>query len=121
MASIYSKAILTGGNFQDNTGNPLSCGYLVFTLAHDENVSLLGSSTGSQVVSGIQTTFYLDMNGSVVSNSGIWTNDNLTPAGSYYIVKAYNSSGLEVWVSPQIWTLTYSPTINIGTIQPVTP
>jgi hypothetical protein len=119
--TAFSKAVLTGGKFQDNAGNPLSLGYITFTLNHDENVSLLGAPSGSQVASGITTTFYLNVNGSLISNSGIWTNDVLQPPGSYYVVRAYNSSGLEVWTSPQIFTLIYTPTIDVGSLQPSLP
>lgn len=117
----YPKAVLTGGSFQDNAGNPLSLGYLTFTLNHDESMTLLGAVSGSQVVCGVVTKFYLDNNGSLVANTGIWTNDFLYPVGSYYTVRAYNSSGLEVWNAPQIFTFVYTPTINMGAIQPVIP
>ena len=110
------KAVLVGGRFQDNAGNPLSLGYLVFVLNNDSNATLLGAPTGIQIVSGVSTTFGLDMNGSMLKNTGIWTNDVLLPTGSYYIVRAYNSSGLEVWSEPQTITLSYSPIIDIGTI-----
>ena len=121
MALASKKAVLTGGNFQDSAGNPLSLGYLVFTLNHDENIGTLGAPSGSQVASGISVRFYLDANGSVTSNSGIWTNDLLLPVGSYYTVRAFNNSGLEVWSSPQIFTLVYTPTIDLGSLVPSLP
>ncbi len=119
--SQFSKAILTGGKFQDNAGNPLSSGYLIFTLNHDSNVSTLGGPSGVQVISGVSTKFYLNANGSLVSNSGVWTNDILLPTGSYYTVRAFNSSGIEVWSSPQIYTLVYAATIDVGSLIPNTP
>lgn len=119
--NTFTKSVLYGGKFQDSLGNPLANGYLTFTLNHDENVSLLGSASGSQVVSGIVTTLYLDGTGSLLANTGIWTNDLLYPQGSYYIVRAYNSSGLAVWNSPQIWVLHYAPAIDIGSIICQTP
>jgi hypothetical protein len=116
-----SKAILTGGKFQDSAGNPLSLGYLLFTLNHDGDATLLGAPTGSQVIAGVRVKFPLDMNGSVTSNSGIWTNDVLQPTGSFYTVTAFNSSGLEVWASPQIFMFTYAPNIDLGTQIPILP
>lgn len=115
------KAILIGGKFQDNAGNPLSFGWITLTLGHDENASFLGANSGSQVISGVTTKITLDINGNLTANTGIWTNDLLLPSGSYYTVRAYNSSGLQVWLSPQIWTLTYSATIDVGSIIPTTP
>jgi hypothetical protein len=117
----FTKAILNGGNFQDSAGNPLSSGYLVFTLNHDSNVSVLGAPHGSQVISGVSIKFYLDVNGSLAANKGLWTNDLLTPTGSYYTVRAFDRTGIEVWASPQIFTFVYSTTLDLGSIQPTTP
>ena len=122
MTSTYSKSILTGGGFQDNQGNPLSSGWLTFQLSHDGNVSTLGGPNGIQIAAGVITTFYLDVNGNLSSNTGLWTNDLLTPAGSYYTVRAYNSQGLEVWTSPQVFYIQpHAPSINLGTLTPNTP
>jgi hypothetical protein len=121
MTDIYQKTALTGGRFQDSQGNPLSLGYLVFKLSHDSNVAVFGSPTGEQVVAGRNTKMYLNMNGSLNSGYSIWANNILAPSGSFYGVRAFNSSGLEVWSSPQIFQLTYAPTLDIGSVQPVTP
>ncbi len=121
MSSSYNKAKLIGGAFQDSSGTPLSNGKVVWTLSHDSNVATLGGPTGSQIVAGIDTTAYLDMNGNVSGSFYLWTNDILTPTGSYYTVRAYNSSGLEIWSVPQIFTLKYAATIDIGTLEPTIP
>ena len=122
MASSYSKATLTGGGFSDASGNPLNNGYLLLTLSHDENISTLGSPTGIQIVAGIQVKIFLDGIGNIVANQSVWTNDVLTPSGSYYTVVAYNNSGLQVWANPQIlYIQPYEPTINFGTLTPQTP
>jgi len=121
MANSYQKARLINGAFQDSSGNPLSLGKLVWTLSHDSNVATLGGPTGSQVASGINSTAYLDMNGNIAGTFYLWTNDVLTPAGSYYTVRAYNSSGLEIWATPQTFTLVYATTIDVGTLQPQIP
>ncbi len=120
MASIFQKSILTGGAFQSLNGTALSLGYLVFTLSHDSNISVLGSPTGQQVVSGSSVKIFLDMNGNV-QNQSIWANSVLTPAGSFYLVRLFNSNGLAVWATPQNWTLPYQATINLGSISPSLP
>ena len=120
--SAFNKSILIGGGFQDNLGNPLSGGYLTFQLSHDGNATVLGAPNGVQVTAGVVTTIYLDQIGNLVKNTGIWSNDLLTPSGSYYLVKAYNAQGLLQWASPQqLYIQPYSSSINIGTLTPTTP
>ncbi len=119
--ALFNKANVTGGGFQDNQGNRLAGGYLTLTLSHDSNVYLLGSFTGSQVVAGQVTKLYLNNLGDLFPNQFVWTNDQLTPAGSFYTVRAYNSSGLQVWQAPQTWMLTYAPTIDVGYLSPNVP
>ena len=121
MTDIYQKTALTGGRFQDSRGLPLALGYLVFELSHDSNVSVFGSPTGEQVVAGRDTKMYLNMNGSLNPGYSIWANSILAPSGSFYKVRAFNSSGLEVWSSPQIFQFTYAPTLDLGAVQPGTP
>jgi hypothetical protein len=122
MPSSFQKAQIIGGAFQDPSGNPLSNGYLTFVLSHDSNVAVLGGPTGAQVVAGIQIKFLLDNVGNLVSGQFLWTNDALTPAGSYYRVTAFNSQGIQVWANPQNFFIQpYAATINIGTIQPNVP
>lgn len=122
MSSSFLKTNLVGGSFQDNQGNVLSNGWLTFQLSHDANVAVLGSPTGSQVTAGQITTMLLNQNGSLCPLQYIWTNDVLTPAGSYYLVTAYNSQGLQVWANKQIMYIQpYTASINIGTITPNTP
>jgi hypothetical protein len=118
MTNVYKKALLTGGQFQDASGNALSLGYLVFKLSSDSNVAVLGGPTGLQIVSGSTVKIFLDTNGNIQSGQSIWTNDILSPSGSFYQVRAFNSSGLEVWTAPQYFTLLYQPSINLGTYQP---
>jgi hypothetical protein len=122
MASAFSKANIIGGAFQAADGTPLSNGWLVLTLSHDSNVSTLGGPNGIQVASGLKVTLFLDTNGNLVPNQYIWTNDLLSPSGSYYTVIAYTFQGTVAWSFPQTFFIQpYSPTINIGTIQPNTP
>ena len=122
MTNAYSKSNITGGGFQNNQGVPLSGGYLTFQLSHDSNVSTLGGPTGIQVVAGQTTHMLLDSNGNLCPNQYLWTNDNLSPSGSYYKVIAYDSSGIRVWNTPQIMYIEpYATQINIGTLIPNTP
>jgi len=122
--ALYYQVTLTGGGFQDSFGRPLSLGYLEWKLSHDSNICLLGSSSGSQILAGIPIKIYLDQNGNALPGQQLWPNDQLTPAGSYYSVKAFNATGLEVWAVPQIFTLAgypYGQAVNLGTLQPVEP
>ena len=122
MPSSFQKAQIVGGGFQSADGSPLSNGYLIFRLSHDSNVAVLGGPTGSQVTAGIQIKIILDNIGNVVSGQFLWSNDLLTPSGSYYRVTAHNSQGIQVWAFPQNFFIEpYAPSINIGTIEPNVP
>jgi len=116
MASIFNKSVLVGGAFQDSLGSPISFGYLIFTLYSDSNVAVLGGPTGQQIVAGSSVKVFLDANGNVQNNQSIWANSVLNPSGSFYLVRLFNSNGLEVWSSQKSWTLFYQPTINLGTL-----
>jgi hypothetical protein len=116
MASIFNKSLLTGGSFQDSLGQSINFGYLIFKLYSDSSVSVLGGPTGQQIASGISVKIFLDANGNVQQNQSIWANSVLNPTGSFYLVRLFNSNGLEVWSTPQTWTLNYQPTINLGTL-----
>jgi len=118
--SIFQPSVLTGGAFQDSLGNPVSLGYLLFTLSSESTASVLGSPTGQQIASGTTVKMSLDTNGNIW-NSGsvqqkIWSNLVLNPSGTFYLVRLFNSSGLEVWKTPQTWTLPYQTTLDIGSI-----
>lgn len=110
---MASKTQIVNGSFEDNQGNTLNNGSLVFQLSQDASVN---SSPYRQVVGGIKTRVPLDNNGNVAGVVTIWTNDVLTPAGTYYIVTAYNNSGLKVWDAPQYWTLTSGSPIDLGSL-----
>lgn len=120
---VFAPITLFGGGFQDPSGKPLANGWLDWKLNHDSNISTLGGPTGTQVVAGITTRIYLDGNGNAIS-SPVWPNDQLTPSGSYYTVRAYDNTGIEVWAVPQQFVLQgYLPNqhVNIGTLQPTQP
>lgn len=111
---------LSGGAFQNIDGAPLSNGFLVFELSHDEQETT--TSPNGQVVAGLRKTVYLDNNGNVVAGSTMWANDSLNPANSFYFVTAYDSTGKPVWKYPQQVTVTSSPSpFVLGTIVPSNP
>ena len=121
-AKFISKSTNTGGAFQDSEGYPLSNGWLILQLSHDSNVAVLGGPTGAQVVAGIKVKLLLNTLGNVTPGQFLWTNDALTPLGSYYRVVAYNSRGIQVWAFPQIFFIEpFAASIDIGTIQPSIP
>lgn len=106
---IGQRVQITGGPFQDASGNPLSNGYLVFRLQHD-GVALF---TG-QIVGGAAVRVPLDINGYVqgtISGAPVlmWPNNVLLPAGGSYIVWAYDSSNRLVWDNPQVQTINSTP------------
>lgn len=124
MANTFKQVSLVGGAFQDSSGNPLAAGWLEWKLSHDSNICILGSTSGSQVTAGIPVKIFLDQNGNVGPGQTIWPNDQLTPSGSYYTVKAFNSQGLEVWLVPQLFTIAgyaSEQQVNLGTLQPTEP
>lgn len=122
MPSSYNKAQLTGGSFQNNQGAVLSNGYLTFQLNHDSNVYTLGGPNGIQVIAGQTTKMLLDGNGNLVANQFLWTNDALSPSGSFYTVQAFDSNGIPQWLTPQIFYIQpYASSISIGTLTPGTP
>jgi hypothetical protein len=120
---IFYKINLTGGSFQNPSGNALSLGYLEWRLNHDSNICILGGPFGSQVVAGITVKTYLDMSGNIISGS-LWPNDQLTPSGSYYTVRAFDMNGIEIWAVPQIFILqgyVSGQVVDVGTLTPVQP
>jgi hypothetical protein len=109
-----------GGAFQDFEGNLLVGGYLLWTLSHDEQYSV----NNSQIVAGLKIRMTLDSNGNVPSNPAtlIYSNDVLTPAGSFYTVRAFKADGTEAWAFSQNFQLTASPNpLDLGTLVPVNP
>lgn len=78
--------------FQDASGAPLANGSVTFDL----NVDISTVSSGGTQVCGSKTVKVdLDVNGSVTLS--LWPNDTLFPSGSVYFVRAFTSSGLQVF------------------------
>jgi hypothetical protein len=111
---------LKGGNFQDSEGNVLNLGYLLFELSHDENYSV----GPSQIVAGLKIRVLLDANGNIPLSPAtfVYSNDVLTPANSFYTVRAFKADGTKAWSSSQIWILAATPNpLDVGTIVPTNP
>ena len=119
MAYVPNLQIQAGG-FTDFEGNPLNAGYLLMQLSHDECYAV----GPNQVVGGLKIQVNLNSTGNIPTSPAtlVWSNDVLTPSGSYYIVRAFKSDGTEAWASPQYWTLAASPDpLDVGTIVPTNP
>jgi hypothetical protein len=78
---------IINGNFQSPSGVPLAFGYVTFRLSTDAV-----TDTGQQVSSELLITVPLDVNGNVLGTS-LWPNDQLTPADTVYILRAYTAAG----------------------------
>lgn len=88
-----AKRQIINGAWQDSAGNPLANGYLTFRLTVDAQV-------GVQIAQGRLVTVPLDANGNIAGTILLWPNDQLTPAGTTYDVRAYTAAGQFVWRNP---------------------
>ena len=96
---------IEGGAFTDSEGNPLSNGYLLFTLNQDGIVN-----TNTKVCSGSTIKVPLNSSGSVAASPvySLWPNDVITPSGSFYTVTAYDSNGQLTW-GPNSQSVLHAP------------
>jgi hypothetical protein len=101
---------ITGGGFQDITGNPLAEGYLIFELSTDTTVG------GIYICSGVTIRIQLDADGNVAAGQHIWGNDAMSPE-SYYRVTGFTAQGQPSW-GPNNQSVTGSGTFDIGTWVP---
>lgn len=88
-----AKRQIINGAWQDPTGNPLALGYLTFRLNVD-------AQNGVQIARGRLVTVPLDVNGNIAGTVLLWPNDQLTPAGTTYDVRAYATTGQFAWRNP---------------------
>lgn len=99
------------GTFMSPTGEPLANGYLLLRLSHDGQ-----SAAPNQVVSGPTIRVPLNSSGQISPAFAIYSNTNLLPANSFYIARAFDSTGTEVISASQI-TIAASPTpLDLATI-----
>lgn len=104
-----------GGSFQDAGGNVLANGSITFQLSSPAMVSGTG-----QIVQAVVQTFTLNTSGSVPASTPLWGNDQLTPSGTYYIVRIFNTAGALVR-GPENWIITGASPIDLGTITASSP
>jgi len=101
---------LTGGGFSTPNGQPLSNGYLLLTLSHDEQ-----SDGAIQLLAGHTIRICLDNNGNAAVGSQAYATDQMLPAGAYYTVTVYDNTGRQVSTGNQTLTLASSPNpYNLG-------
>lgn len=105
---------IIGGPFQDNLGNALSNGYLIFQLQHDA----VAFNSG-QIMGNVSTRVPLDINGYIQGTvSGppvfIWPNASLLPAGGTYVIWAYTSTNGLAWDNPQVQSVPATNPFNVN-------
>lgn len=89
---MSTKAVLSGGAFQDSEGNLLANGYLVFQLSQDGSVAGTGN-----ICAGIEITITLDGSANATAGQSIWGNDVILPVNTFYRVTGYTSKGQPAW------------------------
>jgi hypothetical protein len=106
---------ISGGAFQDSSGNLLANGYLIMKLSQDGVVN-----TNTMVCAGYEITVPLDVNGNVLPFSDIvvWPNDVITPSGTFYTIYAYSANGQLVWGPNYAQILSTPSPFNLGSITP---
>jgi hypothetical protein len=75
--------------FQDAQGNCLANGQLTLDLSQPAKVT-----SGGGQVAPLRVSVTLDANGKIPAGTLIWGNDQLTPSGTTYLIRVYNSNGL---------------------------
>lgn len=111
---------ISGGKFQYLNGTAINGGYLVFTLSQDELETT--TSPNGQVAAGISEKYGpLDSSGNLPSSS-IWSNAELSPAGSYYKVMLTDANGIPQWFTNQLWIFTQGSgsSVDLGSMVPAT-
>ena len=94
-ATLVSGFVFTGAlvaasyNFQDPSGAPLANGTVTFRLSTDVMAGSVQLSASRLVKAS------LDSGGNLAIN--LWPNNQMTPTGTVYIVKAYTALGQLVW------------------------
>jgi hypothetical protein len=113
---MSGKTQIQGGAFQDFEGNPLANGYLTMQLSHDSQEPV----DPGEIVAGYPLRIPLDANGNIAGAVFVWPNDQLTPAGSYYLVNTYRANGTQAGLNQQNYLVPSSPSpFNVGTWIPV--
>src|SRR5882672_3455152 len=116
-----SLITIFGGAFQTSAGEVMSNGTLLFELSHDEQET--GTTPPGQVVSGLKVRVSLDSKGNVplADNIQLWSNSELLPSGSFYILRGWDETGTDAY-GPQFITIPDdNPPYDLGNIVPAFP
>ena len=112
---------LENGNFADASGNTYANGSIVFTLSRECTVT--ASPFG--VVAAQPVGFQLDADGDILPNSGssaqIFSNAELTPDDSYYLVTIYDQNGARMLSLLTQFTQGAGSTVNLSDLVPYNP
>lgn len=105
---------LTGGNTQNLAGVVVPLGYITFELSQDATII----ASPGQVIAGIPQRFNFDTTGNLSGACKIWSNAELLPAGTSYLVNFYTQTGARTNSNPWIWVFSQSSgaSVDIGTI-----
>ena len=76
-------------NYQTANGSPVANGHLVINLSSD-------GVAGTDQVSSRAVTIPLDVNGNIIGSPLFWPNDQITPAGTQYVVQVFSADGQRV-------------------------
>jgi hypothetical protein len=111
---------LINGHVQGPNNVAVANGSISLQLQSDSQVI---ASPFGQVEAGIPVTFKFDANGNMPASAQIWSNAELTPSGTSYLVNFYDQNGARTNVTPMVWIFSQGngSTVDIGTIVSASP
>lgn len=89
---MATKIPLTGGGFQSFDGTVVANGTIIMEINQD-----CLANGEFMICSGSTVVINLDSAGSVVDGQAVWSNVDITPHGTFYIVTVKSSTGQSVW------------------------
>lgn len=102
------KTVTSSQPFQDPQGNVLANGYLTLDL---NTVAVITGGSGQ--VAPSRVTITLTSGGLVPGGTVMWANDQLSPSGTFYTVRIYNSNNLVVG-GPLVWNVAGASPIDLS-------
>lgn len=107
---------LINGRLQGANGNFVPNGFITLSLSSDAQVNL---APYGRVSASIPITFSLDSGGNMPAGAQIWSNAELSPPGTSYLVNFYDSNNARL--SSQVWQFSQGngSTVDVGSITPV--
>ena len=102
---------LENGSFQDAVGTVVNGGTIEFVLSHDAMIIVGGQVAPTRV------SATLDSSGDMPSAFTILANDELTPAGTFYLTTVFDSNGARVF-GPERWVFSGTSPIDLDTMTP---